>query len=83
LRSGLELAAPALGLLLVVNVVLALLARVAPQMNVFSVGAPLMVAAALFGLAEGLPWAVSTATRLIGEIPDDIRGVLAGAGRGF
>jgi flagellar biosynthetic protein FliR len=83
LRSGVELAAPALGLLLVVNVVLALLARVAPQMNVFSVGAPLMVAAAVFGLAESLPWAVSTATRLIGEIPEDIRHVLSGVGRGF
>jgi flagellar biosynthetic protein FliR len=83
LRSGVELAAPALGLLLVVNVVLALLARVAPQMNVFSVGAPLMVAAAVFGLAESLPWAVSAATRLIGEIPDDIRHVLAGVGHGF
>jgi flagellar biosynthesis protein FliR len=83
LRSGVELAAPALGLLLVVNVVLALLARVAPQMNVFAVGAPLMVAAALFGLAEGLPWAASVLARLTGEIAGDVRSVLAGAGRGF
>jgi flagellar biosynthetic protein FliR len=83
LRSGVELAAPALGLLLVANVVLALLARVAPQMNVFSVGVPLMVAAALFGLGESLPWAVASATRLIGEIPEDVRRILAGAGRGL
>jgi flagellar biosynthetic protein FliR len=82
-RSGVELAAPALGLLLVVNVGLALLARVAPQMNVFAVGAPLMVAAALFGLAESLPWTVAAASRLIGEIPGDIRDVLVGVGRGF
>jgi flagellar biosynthetic protein FliR len=83
LRSGLELAAPVLAILFAVNVLLALLARVAPQMNVFSVGAPLMVAAALLGVAEGLPWMVTTASRLIGEIPGDIRSVLTGAGRGF
>jgi flagellar biosynthesis protein FliR len=83
LRSGVELAAPALGLLLVVNIVLALLTRVAPQMNVFSVGAPLMVAAAVFGLAESLPWAIATAGRLVGEIPDDVRRMLSGVGRGF
>lgn len=83
MRSGVELAAPALGLLLVVNVMLALLARVAPQMNVFAVGAPLMIAAVLFGLAESLPWMLTATSRLVAEIPGDIRSALGGAGRGF
>lgn len=83
LRSALEMAAPLVAVLFVVNVVLALLARVAPQMNVFIVGLPLALAVGLFGLVETLPHLLSVLGRLVGELGGDVRLVLGGAGRGL
>jgi flagellar biosynthetic protein FliR len=82
-RSGLELAAPLVGVLFVINVVLALLARVAPQMNVFAVGAPLTIAAGLYGLVETFPYLFGVVGRLIGELGADLHTVFGGAARGF
>ncbi len=76
LRSGLELAAPLAGILFVVNVAMALLARVAPQMNVFTVGMPIAIAVGLFGLVETLPHVFAVFTRLLDELATDLTAVL-------
>jgi flagellar biosynthetic protein FliR len=80
-RSGLELAAPLVAILVVVNVVLALLARVAPQTNVFLVGLPLTVAAGVLGLIEGLPYMSQVLARLTAELTTDV-GLAVGIARG-
>jgi flagellar biosynthesis protein FliR len=83
LRSGLELAAPLIGLLFVVNVVMALLARVAPQMNVFAVGVPLAVGVGIVGLVETAPYFFGIVARLASEVGRDVTTLLVGAARGF
>jgi flagellar biosynthetic protein FliR len=83
-RAGLEVAAPVVGILFVLNVVLALLARVAPQMQVFTVAAPLTVAVGVFGLIEALPHLAALVARLTAELGADLTAVLlAGRSRGF
>lgn len=82
-RSSLELAAPLVGILFIVNVVMALLTRVAPQMNVFAIGAPVMVAVGVFGLVETTPYFMDVVGRLFGEIGGDLRTVFVGVSRGF
>lgn len=52
---GLWIALPMVGILLFINVVLGFMARVAPQMNVFSIGFPLTVSAGLLGIAFTIP----------------------------
>ncbi len=83
LRSGLELAAPVVGVLFVVNVAMALLARVAPQMNVFAVGAPVTIAIGLFGLVESFPQFLGVVTRLTGDINGDLGAILLRAAHGI
>ncbi len=78
LRSGLELAAPLAGLLFVVKVAIALLARVAPQMNLFTVGMPVAIAVGLFGLVETLPHVFGVFERLLDELATDLVAVLGG-----
>ncbi len=52
---GLRIAVPVAGALLVTDVVLGLMARAIPQMNVFIVGAPLKLLIATAGIAIALP----------------------------
>ncbi len=80
LRSALEVAAPLVGVLFVVNVVLAILTRVAPHLNIFAVGIPLAVAVGLFGIVETLPHVLAVTGRLLGELGGDLRGLVTGAG---
>jgi flagellar biosynthetic protein FliR len=54
-RAGLWIALPVVVLLLFVNLALGIVARVAPQMNVFAVGFPLTVTLGLIGLLATLP----------------------------
>jgi flagellar biosynthetic protein FliR len=77
-RSGLELAAPLVGLLLVTNVGLALLARVAPQTNVFLLGIPITVGLGLLGLTQTLPYFATTVDRLSTQLLADIDVLLGG-----
>jgi flagellar biosynthetic protein FliR len=83
LRSALEVAAPLVGVLFVVNVVLALLARVAPHLNIFAVGIPLAVAVGLFGLVETLPHALAVSGRLLGELGGDVHRLITGGVHGL
>jgi len=83
IRSALEVAAPLVGVLFVVNVVLALLARVAPHLNVFAVGIPLAVGVGLVGLVETMPHALAVTGRLLGEIGGDVHRLITGATHGL
>lgn len=62
-----QIAAPAAVSLFLVNVALGLMARVAPQMNVFVVGFPLQIGVGLFMLAVSVPLLVAVAPNLFME----------------
>ena len=80
-RNGLELAAPLVGILFVVNAVMGLLARVSPQMNVFSLVTPVAMGAALVAAVTVLPSTLTAIARLYADVPADIV-MLLGGGRG-
>jgi flagellar biosynthetic protein FliR len=63
----LQIAAPAAVALFVVNVALGLMARVAPQMNVFVIGFPLQIGVGLLMMAAGLPLLGYVAPQLFSE----------------
>src|SRR6185295_9975810 len=67
LESGIALAAPVVGVLVVLNVALGLIGRVAPQSNVFLVALPLSIGLGLLGLYEAMPGMMQTLERLIGD----------------
>jgi flagellar biosynthetic protein FliR len=52
---GVRFAAPVIGVILVVNVSLAVLGRAAPQLNVLTVAFPMQIAAGLVALAAAIP----------------------------
>ncbi len=54
-RLGLTVALPIVGMLLFVNLVLGIVSRVAPQINIFAVGFPITLAVGLLGLLMTLP----------------------------
>jgi flagellar biosynthesis protein FliR len=53
--TGLMIAMPFIALLLVINLVLGVVSRIAPQMNIFAVGFPITIAAGLVLVAIGIP----------------------------
>jgi len=53
--SALWIALPMVGMLMFVNLALGIISRVAPQMNIFSVGFPVTLAVGLIGIAVTLP----------------------------
>jgi flagellar biosynthetic protein FliR len=79
LRAGLEIAAPMVALLLVVNVGLAFLARVAPQTNVFLLGVPVSLGLGLFALAEMMPSFGRSVALLVARTGADLEALLGGA----
>jgi flagellar biosynthetic protein FliR len=81
-RAGLELAAPLVAVLFVVNIVMALLARVAPSLNIFALSAPLTVAVGLVALVDTLPHVASVVTRLVGELGGQLGALLLGIPHG-
>ena len=52
---GLWIALPMIGMLLFVNVVMGIISRIAPQMNMFAIGFPLTLSVGLLGIAFTLP----------------------------
>lgn len=62
---GLRIALPVLGVLLMVNLALGVLARTAPQLNLFAVGFPLTLIGGLAALALSMPTLVSTMERAL------------------
>lgn len=53
--SALWMALPMIALLIFVNLLLGIMSRVAPQMNIYSLGFPVTLAVGMFGLAATLP----------------------------
>ena len=80
-RSGLELSAPLVGVLFIVNVVMALLSRVSPSMNVFALSLPVAIAAALVAFVALLPGTMASTGRLFAGVPADVTTLLLGGGR--
>lgn len=65
--TALRLAAPLLGVLLLVTAALAVVGRVLPQLNVFFAGLPVKTAVALLALSSLLPLLVRVLAMLAGE----------------
>ncbi|GJM43971.1 MAG: flagellar biosynthetic protein FliR [Gemmatimonadota bacterium] len=76
--TALQMAAPAVGVLLLTSMALGILARSVPQMNVFIVGFPLKITAGIVGLAWALPYLAEVARRDITELAHRL--ALLGAG---
>jgi flagellar biosynthetic protein FliR len=53
--SGLWMALPMVGILMFVNLALGIVSRVAPQMNIYSIGFPVTLTVGLIGIAVTLP----------------------------
>ena len=53
--SALWIALPMIGLLLFTNLVLGVISRVAPQMNIYAIGFPVTLVAGLVGITLTLP----------------------------
>ena len=62
---GLWIALPMIGILLFINVVLGIISRIAPQMNVFAIGFPLTLSAGLIGIAVTVPMLEQPVLRLM------------------
>ena len=75
-QIALRIGAPLLAAQFLAKVVLVILARAAPQMNVFMVGFPLQIASGLLMLAFMLPVAISGMEDLFGELGTQIVGIL-------
>ncbi len=72
-----QVAAPATAMLLLVNIALAVVARVVPQMNVFIVGFPLMITVGMGVIVLALPAFAGFARHLVEGMARDL-GVLLG-----
>jgi flagellar biosynthetic protein FliR len=76
--SGLLLALPVAALLLLVNLLLAVTARSAPQLNIFSIGFPALLVAGLLALPIALPVMVDRLATIIDVLQDQLARVLIG-----
>ena len=73
-----QIAAPAAVALFIVNVALGLMARVAPQMNVFVVGFPLQIGVGLLMLAISVPLLAAVAPQLFDQSAQHMDAVMRG-----
>lgn len=76
LRIALQLVLPVAGALLLADIALAILARVAPQFNVFAIGLQVKVALALVGLLATLPLLVPRLTSIFEAMASAAVGVV-------
>lgn len=83
LQSGVALAAPLIGMLLVLNVALALVSRATPQAHVFIVGLPVSVGLGLLGLLDTVPHMGEVMTDLFGRMPSILDTLLGGGFHGL
>ncbi len=67
---GLGIALPLIALLLFVNVVMGIISRIAPQMNVFAIGFPLTLSIGLIGIAAMLPMLAEPVQQLMLRLAD-------------
>ncbi len=73
-----QVAAPATAMLLLVNVALAVVARVVPQMNVFIVGFPLMITVGVGVIVLAMPAFAGFARHLVEGMAHDLTTLLGG-----
>ncbi len=73
-----KIAAPAAVALFLVNVALAFMARVAPQMNVFVVGLPLQISVGLVMLAISVPLLAAVGPGIFSDITRDMDTIMRG-----
>ena len=66
--SALWIALPVIGMLMFANLALGIVSRVAPQMNIFSVGFPVTLAVGLLGVAATLSMLDQPFMRLMGRV---------------
>src|SRR5215470_1655820 len=83
LQSGVALAAPLIGMLLVLNVALALVSRATPQAHVFIIGLPVSVGLGLLGLVHTVPHVSEVMAGLIGGLPSMLDTLFGGGIRGL
>lgn len=76
--SGLMLALPVASILLMVNLLLAIAARSAPQLNLFAIGFPALMAAGIAALAVAIPAMTETIANAIAEMQDGLGSLLLG-----
>lgn len=67
---GLWIALPLIAILLFVNVVLGIISRIAPQMNVFAIGFPLTLSVGLIGIAATMPMLAEPMVRLVQRLAE-------------
>ncbi|MBM4423037.1 MAG: flagellar biosynthetic protein FliR [Chloroflexi bacterium] len=72
LLTATQIAMPVMALMLLLDLGLGLMARAAPQMNVFFVGAPLKAGLAFFAVAAVLPALFPIITNLFSRMPYDV-----------
>lgn len=82
-RAGLELSAPLVAVLFLVNVTMGLLSRVSPQLQVFALVMPLALGTALVASVAAMPSMLTAVARLFSDVPGDIGAVLLGGSRGL
>lgn len=76
--SGLLLALPVAAVLLMVNLLLAVAARSAPQLNLFAIGFPVLMTAGIVALAVAMPAMTETIAGTIAAFEDRLRSVFLG-----
>jgi flagellar biosynthesis protein FliR len=74
--SALRIAMPIMGALLLADVAMAVIARSAPQMNVYFVGLPLKILIGLAGLLLALPLTISVMEQLVAAVIRDMRSLV-------
>ena len=74
-KSGLQLSLPVLTALLITNLALGILTRVAPQLNIFAVGFPLTLSIGLLVLALSMPFYTPILEQLVHEGLDLMMGI--------
>lgn len=75
-KSGLQLSLPVLTALLITNLALGILTRVAPQLNIFAVGFPLTLTIGLFVLAFSMPFYAPILEYLVHDALNLMMGIL-------
>lgn len=76
--SGLMLALPVAALLLMVNLLLAVAARSAPQLNLFSIGFPTLMCAGIVALALAMPAITTTMAGTVATLQEQLETLLLG-----
>lgn len=75
--SAIKIGAPVIVTLLLTDVVMGIVARTVPQMNIFIVGFPLKIGIGFLFLAASLPFLAQLFTRTLGQIQIDTQRIVA------